>query len=169
LQQTLIDIFVPGKPAGKKSPKFRRVGKFVSTYADPETVSREAEVRFYAATAYQNGETVRPPYVGAVHIRIEATFPIPTSFSKKKHEAALKHELLPIVTPDCSNICKLVEDAIKGVVIKDDNQVVNITISKRYGTNPGVRMIVVTVESDIEVQDTVLQADKVTDSIKPSI
>lgn len=45
---------------------------------------------------------------------------------------------------DCTNLQKLYEDCLKGIVIKDDRQVIVVTSYKCYGEEEGV---------DITVQD----------------
>lgn len=56
----------------------------------------------------------------------------------------LEGKSFPAKTPDGDNICKAVLDAINEVAFKDDKQVVEITVKKRYTTmeSPGVHVIV---------------------------
>ena len=50
--------------------------------------------------------------------------------------------LLPSTKPDLDKLARAVLDALTGVVFKDDAQVVDLRVTKRYGT-PGVHVIVV--------------------------
>ena len=54
---------------------------------------------------------------------------------QREAEAGL---ILPAVKPDADNLAKAICDAINGVVWKDDVQVVDLTLKKRYSMQPGV-------------------------------
>ena len=45
----------------------------------------------------------------------------------------LKGELLPAKRPDFDNLAKGITDALNGLAFKDDNQIVEAHIYKRYG------------------------------------
>jgi Holliday junction resolvase RusA-like endonuclease len=62
--------------------------------------------------------------------------------SKKRIEACLNGLEKPIKKPDASNVLKSVEDAMNGVVYKDDSQIVNIHVSKVYSSVSGVDVCV---------------------------
>jgi Holliday junction resolvase RusA-like endonuclease len=68
--------------------------------------------------------------------------PIPKSLSKRKHAQALIGGLRPITRPDCSNLLKNAEDGLNGIVYRDDNQIVELQVSKVYGDKPQMRLIV---------------------------
>lgn len=73
----------------------------------------------------------KPPLDGPVRMEVDAVWPWPKSWSAKKR---LKFGALwKSSRPDASNIVKLVEDAMNGVVFLDDAQVVRCQITKRYG------------------------------------
>lgn len=44
--------------------------------------------------------------------------------------------------PDLDNLVKAIKDSLRGVVYRDDSQVVRLEASKGYGPNPGVRITV---------------------------
>jgi Holliday junction resolvase RusA-like endonuclease len=48
----------------------------------------------------------------------------------------------PVVKPDCTKLLRAVEDALTGVVWRDDAQVVEQAVSKRYGAPEGVSVVV---------------------------
>lgn len=48
----------------------------------------------------------------------------------------------PIVRPDCTKLLRGVEDALTGVVWRDDAQVIEQAVSKSYGNPEGARVIV---------------------------
>jgi Holliday junction resolvase RusA-like endonuclease len=61
---------------------------------------------------------------------------IPKSKSKKFRKAAMEGEERPTKKPDLSNIVKGVEDALNGVLYKDDSQIVNLSMEKYYSEEP---------------------------------
>ena len=56
----------------------------------------------------------------------------PASWSQKKQRAALAGQAFPTSKPDVDNVVKGIFDACNEVVWKDDKQVVDVAISKRY-------------------------------------
>lgn len=122
-----------GEPMGKQRPKFARVGNFTRTYTPKETVNYENLVKL----SYQNigGENF-----GDIPLKVQITakYPIPKSFSKKKHEMAVDGELRPTTKPDCDNIAKIICDALNGIAYDDDKQIVELVVIKNYAEKPRV-------------------------------
>lgn len=58
-------------------------------------------------------------------------FKIPASYSKKKRQQIEIGELFP-TRLDCTNMQKLYEDCLKGIVIKDDRKVYQISSTKLF-------------------------------------
>lgn len=48
----------------------------------------------------------------------------------------------PIVKPDCTKLLRAVEDALTGVVWRDDAQVVEQSVTKRYGEPEGAHVAI---------------------------
>lgn len=67
-----------------------------------------------------------------IRVSYDFFFTPPKSISKKKREAMLRGEIKHIVRPDCTNILKMFEDSLKGVVIKDDSIVFKTEVEKHY-------------------------------------
>lgn len=65
---------------------------------------------------------------------------IPKSFSKKKTVAAEAGEIRPTSKPDADNYLKGVKDALKGVIWRDDSQVVEVLVTKRYSVRPRIEV-----------------------------
>ena len=76
---------------------------------------------------------------GPLALHIEAVAGVPASWSKRRQAEALAGRLHP-GKPDWDNVAKLVCDAGNGVLWKDDSQVVQATIAKRYGHAPQVTL-----------------------------
>ena len=75
-------------------------------------------------------------FEGPVRLLVEAAMPIPKSWSKKKHHLAVIGLILPTSKPDGKNILALVEDALNGIVWRDDSQVIKGTWEKVYSDYP---------------------------------
>lgn len=123
---------IPGRPAGKARPRFRRTKFGVSTYTTDKT--REYEKLVVDCFNKASGNLVETP----VRVRILAKFPIPKGWSKNNKAKALKGEIRPTVKPDVDNITKVILDALNGHAFLDDKQVTSCEIEKRYAERPCV-------------------------------
>ena len=132
------EFFVPGEPVGKGRPRFGN-GR---TYTPAKTAKYENLVRLSFTNAYP--EAV--PNEGPISLRVEAFFPVPKSFSKKKKEMALNDDIAKTSRPDIDNIVKAVCDGLNGVAWKDDAQIYQLDAWKGYGAQPMLRVVVYTDE-----------------------
>lgn len=126
--QTAVAFTVPGAPVGKGRPKFARRGNFVTTYTPEKTASYENLVKMAAALAMDG----RSMYEGAVAVVMWLYVTPPASWSQKKQREALLNNILPTSKPDVDNVIKGIFDAMNEIVWKDDKQVVELTVKKRY-------------------------------------
>lgn len=124
----LLTIHVPGDIRGKGRPRFGNE----RTYTDSKTLNAEAWVRHCAVQAVGS-----PCLEGPLSLVMNVTVGIPASWSKRKQADALAGLVRPTGRPDCDNQLKLASDALNGIVWKDDAQLVDVTIVKRYGREPG--------------------------------
>jgi len=113
---------------GKGRPRMTRQGH---AFTPAKTRNREAHIKLCAQQAMGD----RPLIEGPVRLSILATFDVPASWSKRKRSDALSCLTRPTKVPDCDNIAKLA-DALNGVVWADDKQVVELRVSKIYGSAP---------------------------------
>ena len=128
---------VEGKPQGKARARTfydKKVGKMRSVTPE-QTKSYEDLIRwsYKAAGGQYMGEKV-------LQVSIRAFYPIPSSFSKKKRDAALCGEIRPTTKPDCDNVIKVVLDALNGVAYYDDKQVVYVCCNKFYADQGSLRI-----------------------------
>jgi Holliday junction resolvase RusA-like endonuclease len=72
------------------------------------------------------------PFVGP--LVVELTY----YFARPKY--APRRRLYPAVRPDIENLTKHQLDALSGVLWRDDAQIVDLHVYKRYGTPPGVEV-----------------------------
>lgn len=78
----------------------------------------------------------RAPFAGAVSIIVQIELPIPASWSAGKTADAINGDVHPTARPDLDNFLKAVLDAINGVVVADDAQVIEIAARKTYSVTP---------------------------------
>ena len=118
---------VIGKVRGKNRPRFARMGNFVKTYTDSDTLSYESEVKY--AFLQAGGEKID----GMVKMVIEIYQTPPKSASKKKAMEMLVHIIRPMKKPDLDNVAKIICDALNKVAYEDDAQIVDLFVRKWYG------------------------------------
>lgn len=130
----MIKIVIPYPPVAKGRPKFTRQG---FAYTPKKTRDYEKLVK---TIALQH----RPKELWLGPLFLSASFhcPIPESFSKKKKQLAIEGKLRPASRPDLSNYVKAVEDALNGVIYKDDSQIVDESLEKLYSSHPRVEIYI---------------------------
>ena len=126
--EKVISFVVPGTPVGKGRPKFARRGNFVTTYTPEKTASYENLVRVKAEEAMVGQSLIDGP----VSVSIILLVTPPASWSQKKQREALAGSILPTSKPDMDNVIKGLFDACNEIVWKDDKQVAELHVSKRY-------------------------------------
>lgn len=68
------------------------------------------------------------------------------AFGLLRPKSLPKRVLHHVKKPDVDNLAKAVKDAMKGIVYRDDSQVVSLHVAKGYSATPGVRIQAMTVE-----------------------
>jgi len=136
-----ITFTVPGAPQGKGRPRVGTVSGRARVFTPAKTVAYENLI----AHAAQQAMAGRPLIDGPVSCSIAIDAPIPASWSKRKQAAALAGELMPTTKPDLDNVVKAILDGCNGVAWRDDVQVVDLAVRKRYGATPGVRVMITAV------------------------
>lgn len=115
-------IVVEGKIKGKARP--RVVGKHAFTPG--ETVNYENWIRLN----YMQQDNRK--LLGPIRANITAYYSIPNSYTKKRVQAIKEGQEYPCKKPDSDNIAKIILDSLNGLAYKDDSQVVELNISKKY-------------------------------------
>lgn len=134
-----IHFVVPGKPFGKQRPRFSTRGLYTRAYTPGETISYEKLVREYALdeARFRKFDDDDPLYV-----KVEAYFSIPQSASKRKQEQMRLNILKPRIKPDADNILKIILDPLNEVLFKDDKNVIEARVIKKYSDNPRVEVTI---------------------------
>ncbi len=130
-----IEFTVPGPPQGKARPRVVRMKSGASiSYTPDKTVRYEELVRHrYTVSA----GIQRFPDDTALRMTIISGYPIPASKSKKQQAAMLSGAIRPTKKPDGDNIVKIICDALNGIAYRDDSQIVEIVLSKKYISGAG--------------------------------
>ena len=130
-----MEFEVLGAPQGKRRPRFTTVNGYARTYDHEDDL-------YYANAVVVAFKEARPDgydlYEKPLKMRITALHSVPKSFSKKKTAQALQGEIFPMKKPDADNVAKLVCDALNGIAYRDDTQVIELVVVKRYAPEPKV-------------------------------
>src|SRR5262249_49771481 len=108
MTDSAVTILIGGEPVAKGRPRVTRKG-FVYT----PTATRKFEG--HGRPAAQLAINGKPPLAAPVRADITVDLPVPTSWSGKRPDAALRGEIRPTVRPDCDNYCKSAMDAINAI------------------------------------------------------
>lgn len=137
MQSEKIEFNVKHRPVGKARPRFTMKG---FAYTPKTTREFESAIRKEAKKA-MNG---RAPLGKDIEIfmTIVFTFHVLKSWSKMKREHCLTNSTAKITKPDIDNLGKSVLDALNGIVYEDDANVSTITLSKHYGREDNVSVLV---------------------------
>lgn len=144
-----IRFFVPGHPACAGSKKYVHIGGRIKLIDDcsRNKVWRQA-VRREANKAYPFDLLIEPVVLG-----LEFTFIRPKGhFFRRKSGVVLRPDapLYPDVAPDLTKLVRAVEDALTGVIWRDDCRVVGQSNLKVYGEVQGARIVIKPARSVLE-------------------
>jgi len=129
-----VAFTVPGQPQGKGRPRIGKVGAHARMFTPAKTAAYEGLVAHAAHAAMQG----RALLEGAVACEVFLHCQIPASWSKKKQAQALAGTVMPTTKPDADNVVKAIFDGLNGVLWRDDVQVVDLLVRKRYSASPCV-------------------------------
>ena len=142
MSRKIADFIVPGKPMGKQRPRVTHTGH---AFTPKETMAYENYVRM----CFLNSEHPEDPTDKAVRMTVIATFPIPTSWSKKKQREAEESTIPYTHKSDIDNCLKIVMDSLNGLAYKDDAQITTICGTKIYGKSPSMVVCIEEIEEGI--------------------
>lgn len=136
----MLSFVVPGQPQGKGRARAGKRGTRVVLYTPAKTVAYEGLIAL--AASQEMSRTGGPRFYGPVAIDLMIQCEVPASWSKKLRKAAFDGNLYPVTKPDLDNVLKAVCDGLNGVAFRDDAQIVNASIRKRYSAEPCLRVSV---------------------------
>lgn len=134
-----IQFFVPGipKPAGSKRGFYiASIKRVVITDANPNSKDWKTDVKHAAQQAY-SGPLLDVP------LSVRFTFFVQRPkghYGSGKNAKAIKASAPPFPTskPDLLKLARGVEDAMTGIIYRDDSLIVSEKLLKRYADAPGV-------------------------------
>lgn len=120
---------VDGPVRGKGRPRFvKATGR---TYTPAETMSAEERVR-------QAWREAGAPDYGSSPVRLNVTVVLERPASHRRVNGDLSaaglRSVYPVRKPDLDNVAKLIGDALQGCAFRDDSQVVDSDLSRRWAT-----------------------------------
>ena len=136
-----VSMIIYSEPVAQSRVRFATRGKFVKAYDPKKSRDYKKLLGSLAQDVYKERADFKP-FETALALRVHVYRSIPKSFSKKKHEEALKGAIRPTTKPDSSNYLKGIEDGLNGVLWKDDSYIVSETCNKFYSDQPRVEVSV---------------------------
>jgi Holliday junction resolvase RusA-like endonuclease len=76
------------------------------------------------------------PFLDPCVMDLTFYLPIPKATSGIRRRQMLNHVIHHIKRPDVDNLAYLVTNALKGLFYKDDSQITDLMLHKRFGENP---------------------------------
>lgn len=145
-------FFVPGEaaPGGSKKAFFHAKTKKIMVV---DSCKRNKSWREHvAAVAYDYKPPV--PLTGPIIILCDFIMPRPKShYGTGKNHNIIKRSILACLNtkyhckkPDTTKLFRALEDALTGIMWRDDEQVILQIVSKQYGNNPGAQVTIQTVD-----------------------
>jgi Holliday junction resolvase RusA-like endonuclease len=135
----MITIFVPGTPVAQSRPRFARRGSFVTTYDAAPTKDYKSWVKSCAVDAMKQA--------GVSIIGRDVPLSLTVVVGLQRPKSRSKKYTQPTTKPDCDNVLKGLQDAMESIVYEADQQIVAISVRKRYVEAPGV---IITIQEDKE-------------------
>lgn len=112
-----LDLFVPGRPAAQGSKRHVGGGRLVE--------QSKAVAPWRTAVAWHVAQTfTQAPLDGPLVLAVEFVMPRPAATPKRSTPPAIKR-------PDLDKLIRAVDDALSGVIWRDDSQVVRVDARKR--------------------------------------
>lgn len=135
-----ITFFIPGEPVAKGRAR---------SFIDSKTkkmghCTPQKTVRYESTVALFGGQAMgsREPILTPISLDLVIYFSVPASWSLKKQSEAIKGLVVPSKKPDIDNCVKILCDGLNGIAWKDDVQVVDCLVRKRFATTPGVQVLI---------------------------
>lgn len=116
LHGRMTQVFIEGRPAPQGSK--RHLGNGIMVESSKAVKPWRVDVAWRVRGAFLT------PFDGPVKLELEFVMPRPKSTPKKSTPAAIKR-------PDLDKLVRAVMDAITGVVVVDDSQIVHLVATKR--------------------------------------
>ena len=130
------------KPGGSKRAfvKFAKSGKAYANITDDSGkggTDWRGDVKSAALAAYRGDPMDTPLSLTVVFI-----MPRPSAHWRKNGALKPNAPSFHAVKPDATKLLRSLEDALTGIIWRDDSRIVEQNVTKRYGTKPGAEVTV---------------------------
>ena len=122
-----LKFTVPGVPVPKARARVTTAGGKTHAYTPKRTKDYEAKVAARAREAIRVMPCADFPVSDPLAMRV--------TFFLKSPKSRRKWQLWPAKRPDWDNLAKAVTDAMNALVYRDDAQIVDAQVSKRYAAD----------------------------------
>lgn len=126
-----IKIIIPGQPLPWKAPYVGTRGAFSPRYHESQIIKKLIREQYC-------GDLLDGPLCCDCLFYLQ----IPKSTSKKRRALMLSGHIRPEGTPDRTNLAKLIEDLLQGIVIVNDKKIVDGRVAKFYSEIPETIILV---------------------------
>lgn len=130
----MISFFIPSTPVAQSRPRFARRGAHVVAYDAAPARDYKSWVRSCAVDAMALSGSQMYHRDTPLMLRAEINLQRPKSKAKRF--------VMPTSKPDCDNVLKGLQDAMESIVYQADQQIVKVSVIKRYSITPGVTITV---------------------------
>lgn len=127
----MIHLTIPGAPEAKGRPRTVMIGGKPRILTPKKTRLYEDRIRCEAVEVMEG----RDMLAGPVSVVVTAFVQAPKALKGQRRIDAMDGVLKPITRPDVDNYAKVI-DGLNGIVFKDDNQVTDLIVRKRYSERP---------------------------------
>lgn len=132
-----MTVIIPGTPVAQGRGRAARFGNSVRVIDPGKSRSWKGVAAMFMQQA-RNAAGIFAPLDGPLDVRVVATWQTLKSASKRNPP------VFKTTRPDGDNVLKAVLDAGNGILWADDATCVRLTVEKRYGAVPSVRVEVET-------------------------
>jgi Holliday junction resolvase RusA-like endonuclease len=127
----MIIFTIHTPPVPQKKTRFTFRGKHPHAYnsSKKDLLALQWQIKAYAP---------KEPFLGPMQIEYTFYMPIPKHVSQIKRRQMLNNIIKHITKPDVDNLAYIVTNAMKGIIYKDDSQIVKKTEEKMYSDDPRI-------------------------------
>lgn len=153
-----VEFFVPGIPAPGGS-KRGFVNVHTGRVAIVDDCRRNKDWRATVALAAERAmkDAGVEPFTCPLVVKMDFFMPRPKGhYRAGKHSAMIRPSMIdevPAKKPDVLKLARSTEDALKGIVWRDDEQTINLHVTKDYGRVPGCIVVVRPREAILNASD----------------
>lgn len=126
-------VYGDAAPGGSKTPGRSKNGKLFVRDSNPRAAAWKQQIAEVAGTLMQDRELFEGPLL--LHLTF---YRKRAKWHYNKKGVIPNAPKYPVVKPDLTKLIRPLEDALTGVVYKDDNQIVEQVARKRWADEPRV-------------------------------